>query len=156
MRTAFDPEDPSFQYRLEARAEYADYMNEHAFGWGIGSAGYWGNRFNGEDNVMKGTDGGYVQLQAEIGIVGLVFYWVYYLFILGMTFLMLFRLKDMDLYPKILALCCGILGLLAANYGNSVIYQLPSNLIVSMSLAYIWIARKWAKGESLPEFQSQF
>jgi hypothetical protein len=156
MRTAFDPEDPSFQYRLEARAQYEDYMTEHAFGWGIGTAGYWGNRFNGEDNVMKGTDGGYVQLQAEIGIVGLVFYWVYYSFILGMTFLMLFRLKDMELYPKILALCCGVLGLLAANYGNSVIYQLPSNLIVSISLAYIWIARKWAKGETLPMFQSQF
>lgn len=156
MRTAFDPNDPSFQYRLEAREEYEDYMNEHAFGWGIGTAGYWGNRFNGEDNVMKGTDGGYVQLQAEVGIVGLTFYWLYYLFLLGMTFLMLFRLKDMELYPKILALCCGIMGLLAANYGNSVIYQLPSNLIVSVSLAYIWIARKWAKGEAFPAFQSKF
>ncbi|BDS15591.1 O-antigen ligase family protein [Aureispira anguillae] len=156
MRTAFDPNDPSFQYRLEARAHYQEYMNKHAFGWGIGTAGYWGNRFNGEDNVMKGTDGGYVQLQAEIGIVGLYFYWFYYLFILGMTFLMLFKLRDMELYPQVLALCCGIMGLLAANYGNSVIYQLPSNLTVSMSLAYIWIARKWALGEQLPPFASQF
>lgn len=156
MRTAFDPNDPSFQYRLEARAHYQEYMDEHAFGWGIGTAGYWGNRFNGEDNVMTGTDGGYVQLQAEVGIVGLYFYWAYYLFILGMTFLMLFKLRDMELYPKVLALCCGILGLLAANYGNSVIYQLPSNLTISMSLAYIWIARKWAKGETLPKFESRF
>ncbi|MFT5647777.1 MAG: hypothetical protein ACI976_002472 [Aureispira sp.] len=156
MRTAFDPNDPSFQYRLEARAHYQEYMDEHAFGWGIGTAGYWGNRFNGEDNVMTGTDGGYVQLQAEVGIIGLYFYWAYYLFILGMTFFMLFKLKDMELYPKVLALCCGILGLLAANYGNSVIYQLPSNLTISMSLAYIWIARKWAKGETLPKFESRF
>lgn len=156
MRTAFDPNDPSFQYRLEARAHYQEYMDEHAFGWGIGTAGYWGNRFNGENNVMTGTDGGYVQLQAEVGIVGLYFYWAYYLFILGMTFLMLFKLRDMELYPKVLALCCGILGLLAANYGNSVIYQLPSNLTISMSLAYIWIARKWAKGETLPKFESRF
>lgn len=156
MRTAFDPNDPSFQYRLEARAHYQEYMDEHAFGWGIGTAGYWGNRFNGEDNVMKGTDGGYVQLQAEVGIMGLYFYWAYYLFILGVTFMMLFKLKDTVLYPKVLALCCGILGLLAANYGNSVIYQLPSNVTISMSLAYIWIARKWAKGETLPKFESRF
>ncbi|CAA6816528.1 MAG: O-antigen ligase domain-containing protein [uncultured Aureispira sp.] len=156
MRTAFDTNDPSYQYRLEARAHYQEYMDEHAFGWGIGTAGYWGNRFNGEDNVMKGTDGGYVQLQAEVGIMGLYFYWAYYLFLLGSTFFMLLKLKDSELYPKVLALCCGILGLLAANYGNSVIYQLPSNLTISMSLAYIWIARKWAKGEALPKFQSNF
>lgn len=156
MRTAFDPNDPSFQYRLEARAHYQEYMEKHPFGWGIGTAGYWGNRFNGDNNVMTGTDGGYVQLQAEVGIVGLYFYWVYYSFILGMTFFMLFKLKDMELYPKVLALCCGILGLLAANYGNSVIYQLPSNLTISMSLAYIWIARKWAIGETLPKFESRF
>lgn len=156
MRTAFDPNDPSFQYRLEARAHYQEYMNKHAFGWGIGTAGYWGNRFNGDNNVMKGTDGGYVQLQAEIGIVGLYFYWIYYITILGATFWMLYKLEDMVLYPKVLALCCGILGLLAANYGNSVIYQLPSNITVSMSLAYIWLARKWALGEKFPKFVSQF
>lgn len=156
MRTAFNPDDPSFQYRLEARAHYEEYMNKHAFGWGIGTAGYWGNRFNGDDNVMTGTDGGYVQIQAEVGIVGLYFYWFYYLFVLGMTFWMLFKLKDMELYPKVLALCCGIIGLLVANYGNSVIYQLPSNLIISMSLAYVWIARKWAQGETFPVFKSQF
>ncbi|BDS15546.1 O-antigen ligase family protein [Aureispira anguillae] len=156
MRTAFDPNDPSFQYRMEARAHYQEYMNKHAFGWGIGTAGYWGNRFNGEDNVMTGTDGGYVQLQAEIGIVGLYFYWFYYSFILGATFWMLLKLKDSELYPKVLALCCGIMGLLAANYGNSVIYQLPSNLTISMSLVYIWMARSWALGEDLPKFESKF
>jgi len=156
MRTAFNPDDPSFQYRMEARAHYEEYLNKYAFGWGIGTAGYWGNRFNGENNIMTGTDGGYVQIQAEVGIVGLVFYWIYYGVILGMTFLMLWKCRDDDLYPKVLALCCGIMGLLVANYGNSVIYQLPSNIIVSMSLAYIWMARKWAKGASFPVFKSNF
>jgi hypothetical protein len=156
MRTAFNPDNPSFKYRLAARAHYQEYMEKHPFGWGIGTAGYWGNRFNGDNNVMTGTDGGYVQLQAEVGTVGLYFYWLYYAIILGMTFLMLFNLQDMVLYPKVLALCCGIMGLLAANYGNSVIYQLPSNLIINMSLAYIWIARKWAKGETFPKFEPRF
>ncbi|MCP4438416.1 MAG: hypothetical protein GY810_05680 [Aureispira sp.] len=156
MRTAFNPDDPSFQYRLEARAHYAEYMNKHAFGWGIGSAGYWGNRFNGDDNIMKGTDGGYVQLQAEIGYIGLYFYWVYFLFVLGSTFWMLLSLQDSILYPKILALCCGVIGLLLANYGNSVIYQLPSNITISMSLAYIWMSKIWVKGQSFPKFKSKF
>ena len=131
-------------------------MNKHAFGWGIGTAGYWGNRFNGENNYMTGTDGGYVQLQAEVGKVGLYFYWFYYAYVLGMTFWMLLKLKDSELYPKVLALCCGIIGLLGANYGNSVIYQLPSNLIISMSLTYVWMARHWGKGKEFPVFISFF
>lgn len=156
MRTAFNPDDPSFQYRLAAREHYASYMNKHAFGWGIGSAGYWGNRFNGDENVMKGTDGGYVQLQAEIGYMGLYFYWAYYAFILGMTFWLLLRLEKCLIYYQVLALCCGVIGLLLANYGNSVIYQLPSNITISMSLAYIWMARKWIKGEKFQPFVSRF
>jgi len=156
MRTAFNPDDPSFQYRLEARAHYEEYLNKHAFGWGIGTAGYWGNRFNGDNNYMTGTDGGYVQLQAEVGRVGLYFYWFYYAYILGMTFWMLLKLKDSELYPKVLALSCGIIGLLVANYGNSVIYQLPSNLIISMSLTYIWMARHWGDGKVFPVFKSHF
>jgi hypothetical protein len=86
MRTAFDKNDPSYQYRLEARRHYQDYMDKHLFGWGIGSAGYWGNRFLGEENHMKGTDGGYVQLHAEIGRAGLIFYWFYYAFIPSLLF----------------------------------------------------------------------
>lgn len=156
MRTAFNPDDPSFQYRMEARAHYEAYLSKYAFGWGIGTAGYWGNRFNGENNIMTGTDGGYVQIQAEVGIVGLCFYWCYYGIILGMTFLMLWQCRDDYLYPRVLALCCGIMGLLVANYGNSVIYQLPSNIIVSMSLAYIWMARRWERGEVFPAFKSNF
>jgi hypothetical protein len=156
MRTAFDKNDPSYQYRLEARRHYQDYMDKHLFGWGIGSAGYWGNRFLGEENHMKGTDGGYVQLHAEIGRAGLIFYWFYYAFVLGFTFWMLLKVKTSLLYYKILALCCGVVGLLAANYGNSVIYQLPSNLIVSISLAYMWLARTWFKGKEFPAFKSNF
>jgi len=156
MRTAFDPDDPSLQYRLEARAHYKDYMEKHFFGWGVGTAGYWGNRFNGDDNVMKGTDGGYVQIQAEVGFGGLLFYWFYYGFVLGMTFLMLIQMPYNDLYPKILALSCGVIGLLLANYGNSVTFQLPSNLTVSISLAYIWMARHWVAGKDYPVFESRF
>ncbi len=156
MRTAFDKNDASYQYRMDARAHYAEYMNKHTFGWGVGSAGYWGNRFNGEDNVMKGTDGGYVQLQAEVGFGGLIIYWAYYAFVLSLTFWLLIKMKTSDLYYKVLALSCGVVGLLAANYGNSVIYQLPSNLIVSISLAYMWLARTWSKGEKFPEFKSHF
>ena len=157
MRTAFNPDDPSFQYRMEARAAYEEYLNKHTFGWGIGTAGYWGNRFNGDDNYMTGTDGGYVQLQAEIGIVGLCFYWNYYAYVLGMTFWMLFKLDvEHELYPKVLALCCGIMGLLVANYGNSVIYQLPSNITVSVSLAYIWMSRTWIAGGEFPPFKGNF
>jgi hypothetical protein len=156
MRTAFDKNDPSYQYRLEARRHYQDYMDKHLFGWGIGSAGYWGNRFLGEENYMKGTDGGYVQLHAEIGRAGLIFYWFYYSFVLGLTFWMLLKSKTSLLYYKILALSCGVIGLLAANYGNSVIYQMPSNLLVSISLAYMWLARTWMKGQEFPKFQSNF
>lgn len=156
MRTAFDKNDPSYQYRLEARRHYQDYMDKHWFGWGIGSAGYWGNRFLGEENYMKGTDGGYVQLHAEVGRAGLIFYWSYYIFVLGLTFWMLLKTTPSLLYYKILSLCCGVIGLLAANYGNSVIYQLPSNIIVSMSIAYMWLARTWFKGKEFPKFKSSF
>lgn len=152
MRTAFDPEDASFQYRMEARAGYEAYLNAHFWGWGLGSAGYWGARFSGDENVMGGTDGGYVQIQAETGMGGLLIYAVVMGLIALIIMVAIWRMRDMQLRAATLGQWASLLGLLVANYGNSVIFQPPTNLVVSMSIAFMFLAIKWEKGEKLPAF----
>jgi hypothetical protein len=46
LRTALNPNDASFQVRLENQKKLKLYLNAHPFGGGIGSAGYWGQRFS--------------------------------------------------------------------------------------------------------------
>jgi O-antigen ligase len=138
MRSAFNSEDASFQYRLKARESYADYLNEKPFGWGLGSAGYWGQRFSGDENTMGGTDGGYVMIHAETGIIGLVLYSSFLFFIMSYALVKLVKMKNSPNRIYLLSLWCSLLGLIIANYGNSVIFQLPESIFVPISFALMW------------------
>lgn len=152
MRTAFNPDDASFQYRLKAREGYADYLSAKPFGWGLGTAGYWGARFLGDKNVMGGTDGGYVQIQAETGIVGIYFYLFLYLGYILRALYIVFKMPDNKYRGHILALASGIAGLLVANYGNSVTFQFPSSIAVAFSMLFIELNIRWYKKIPTPNF----
>jgi len=75
MRSAFNSEDASLNVRKENRQLFADYLKTRPFGGGIGSSGNWGLRFTPNTFLAQtATDGWYIQLWAEQGIVGLSFY----------------------------------------------------------------------------------
>jgi len=143
MRTAFTPEDDaSFQVRIKNQAIFEDYLKTRPFGGGVGHAGERAKAYTGETFLSNvATDSWFVLIWAECGIVGLFLY----MFILGWiigkgTYICMFQIKNRELWVKSTALLCGFFGIVVASYGNTVLGQFPTGLLVYASMAYIFMA----------------
>lgn len=151
MRTAFRPTDnASLQVRLQTKAILKDYLADKPFGGGIGSAGNWGKRFSPQGFLANiATDSWYVQIWAEQGIVGLVLHLImmFYIVLKG-SFYVMARLKDPELKYIVSALVAGMVGLMGASYGNGVFGQMPSGIMVYMSMAFIFMS-PWLDDEMI-------
>ena len=55
------------------------------------------------------------------------------------------KLKDVWLKGQITALTCGMAGIMAASYGNSVFGQFPTGILMYISMAFIFMSPKWDK-----------
>ena len=143
MRSAFTPDDDaSFQVRLKNQAIFESYLKTRPFGGGLGHAGSRAITYTGETFLSSvATDSWFVLIWAECGIVGLYIH----LFVLGFftgkgLYIAMFQIKNKDLEIKITALLCGVFGILVASYGNAVLGQFPTGLLVYMSMAYVFMA----------------
>jgi len=143
MRTAFKPEeDASYLVRLENRRILAGYLSTKPFGGGIGSAGDWGKRFSPQGFLAQiATDSWYVQIWAEQGIIGLILH----LFILSYillkgSYLIMFKMKDPELRGILSALMAGFVGIMGASYGNGVLGQMPTGMLIYLSWIFIFMA----------------
>lgn len=142
LRSAFNLNDASLQVRLENQRSLADYLRTRPMGGGVGSAGYWGQRYTpGSFLAETPTDSWYVRIWAEQGIIGLLLY-------LGIVLALLFKgihlmrhgVADPWLKESTLILLCGYFGVLLASYSNSIIGQSPTAPIIQFSLAFIFLA----------------
>jgi len=143
MRSAFTPDDDaSFQIRLKNQAIFESYLKTRPFGGGIGTAGSRAIAYTGETFLSSvATDSWFVLIWAECGIIGLYLH----LFVLGYftgkgLYICMFQIKNKDLEVKIAALLCGVFGILVASYGNAVLGQFPTGLLVYASMAYVFLA----------------
>lgn len=137
MRTAFNPNDPSLQVRLENQKKLKVYLSTRPFGGGIGHAGakakaYLPNAFL--SNIA--TDSWYVLIWAEQGIVGLALHLfiLFYILIKG-SYKIMFRIRDPILKMKMAALASGMFGVMVASYGNAVLGTMPTSLLIYTSMA---------------------
>lgn len=142
MRTALDPNDASLQVRLSNRVIIRDYLKDKPFGGGIGTSGSWGERFS-PGTVLAETpnDGWYVRVRAETGVVGLYLHVGILLFIGIAGLRKAMKVKDDKLRQKLLALFAGYVGIAAASYGNPLLGQIPTGIILYMSWAYMFLAQ---------------
>lgn len=149
MRTAFDKDNASMNVRSENRKIFADYLKTRPFGGGIGSAGNWGLRFSpGTLLAETATDGFYIQIWAEQGIVGLSFYLLMIFYIVfKASFLIFFRLKKPEYKYKAMAFTCGMYGLIVSSYTASSLGQLPNIIIVFVSMVLISLMPEWENQE---------
>jgi hypothetical protein len=150
MRSAFNNEDASLNVRKENRKLFADYLKTRPFGGGIGSSGNWGLRFSPNTFLAQtATDGWYVQLWAEQGIVGFMFYllMIFYFF-LKSIFLIFFRLKKPENIHKAIAFVAGMSGLMVTSYSASSLGQMPNTILVMASIALISLMPQWEKQEA--------
>jgi hypothetical protein len=144
MRTAFNPNDPSLLVRLENQNKLRIYLADKPFGGGIGASASWGKRFTPEAYLSTvATDSWYVMIWVEQGMIGLGLHLMILFYILGRgAYISMFRVRDPVLQGKLFALNSGILGIMAASYGNGVIGQIPTALLIYSSMAFLFIAKR--------------
>lgn len=150
MRSGFDENNPSMNLRNMNRKIFAEYLATRPFGGGVGSAGNWGLRFSpGTLLAETATDGWYIQIWAEQGVVGLVVYLCMMLyFTIKSSFLIFFRLKKPEYKYKAIGFTCGMVGLMVSSYTAASLGQMPNTVIVFASMALISIMPDWEKEEA--------
>lgn len=139
MRTAFDPNDASLQVRLANQKILKEYLSTRPFGGGIGHGGVKAQRFLPNAYLSQiPTDSWYVLIWAEQGIVGLLLHILILLYILFKScYKIMFRIRDPQLQLLMSALASGMFGVMIASYGNAVLGQMPTNILIYISMAVL-------------------
>ncbi|WP_417876571.1 O-antigen ligase family protein [Winogradskyella sediminis] len=142
MRTAFDPNEASLQVRLANQRKLKGYLATRPFGGGLGATGNWGQRFTPQSFLANtATDSWYVMIWADTGVVGLVYYlfMLFFILITGARNVM-FKIKDKNLKIQITAITCGMAGIMMASYGNGVFGQMPTGILMYVTMVFMFIA----------------
>ncbi len=144
MRTAFDPNEASLQVRLANQNKLKGYLASRPMGGGVGATGNWGQRFTPHTFLANtATDSWYVMIWSDTGAIGLTYYLIMLFFILGTgAYNVMYKLKDDWLKAKIAALTCGMAGIMMASYGNGVFGQMPTGMLMYVSMVFMFIAPK--------------
>ncbi|GAB3295209.1 O-antigen ligase family protein [Hymenobacter humi] len=140
MRSALDPNDPSLNVRLKNQAVLRDYLATRPFGGGVGVMGMWGKTYNADKFLSTvAPDSYFVKVWGQYGIVGFIIWFGFMLFILGKCMGIVWRIRDPVLRQKLLALTAGYAGLLMCSYGNEIMNQVPSSLILYTSWVFVFL-----------------
>lgn len=146
LRTALNPEDPSLNVRFITQQKLKAYMSSRPFGGGLGVIGYNGAIYNSDKYLSTiQPDSYFVKLWAMYGVVGLTIWICIMMFILGKCCGIVWRLEDPVLKTKIIALTAGYAGVLICSYGNEVINNMPTSIVIYFSWVFIFISPKLEK-----------
>ena len=145
MRTAFDPNDASLQVRLENQKKLKVYLASRPFGGGIGLGGVKAKKYLPNAYLSQiATDSWYVLVWVEQGIVGLLLHlFLLFYVITKSSFRIMFRIRDPVLKIKMAALTAGMFGVMVASYGNAVLGQMPTSILIYISMAVILNSEKY-------------
>jgi hypothetical protein len=149
MRSAFDSNDASLQVRLENQRILKTYMASRPFGGGIGHGGVKAQKYLPSAYLSQiPTDSGYVLIWVEQGIVGLILHLLILFYVVGKaSYKIMFRIRDPNVKLKMAALVSGMLGIMVANYGNAVLYQMPTSILFYISMALVMKMEEFDKPE---------
>ena len=150
MRTAFDPNDASLQVRLENQRRLKVYLASRPFGGGIGLGGVKAQKYLPNAFLSQvATDSWYVLIWVEQGIVGLLLHLfiLFYTLIKGSYFIV-FRIRDPILKIKMAALASGMFGIMVASYGNAVLGQMPTSMLIYTSMALLMNTKVFDSAEA--------
>jgi O-antigen ligase len=138
LRTALNPDDPSLQVRIANQKRLAIYLENHFLGGGVGSAGYWGQRFSPNTFLANlALDSWYVRIAAEYGYTGLIIYLILISLILYHAYKGINRKQEDSMKNERMALFAGLCGVLVASYTNQVFGQLPTAILVYISIVFL-------------------
>ena len=139
MRTAFDPNDASLQVRLDNQKILKNYLASRPFGGGIGHGGTKAQKYLPHAFLSSvATDSWYVLIWVEQGIVGLLLHLAILFYVMiKASLIVMFKIKDPFLKYKLSALVAGMAGIMVASYGNAVLGQMPTALLIYATMAII-------------------
>lgn len=142
LRSAFDPNDASLQTRVNNQKILKAYLASRPFGGGIGSSGAWGQRFSPNSFLANvPTDSWYVVIWAEQGIVGLFLHLgILFTVLIRSSYIIMFRIRDPLVKGQMQAMASGIFGIMGASYGNAVLGQMPTGIIIYISMSFLFMA----------------
>ena len=139
MRTAFDPNDASFQVRLENQRKLSVYLASRPFGGGIGLGGVKAQKYKPSAFLSQvATDSWFVLVWVEQGVIGLLLHLfiLFYVLIKG-CYIIMFRIRDPILTIKMGALASGMFGIMVASYGNAILGGMPTAMLIYTSMALL-------------------
>ncbi len=140
MRSALDPNDPSLQVRLKNQETLRDYLASRPLGGGMGVMGHWGEIYNPDKFLAKiAPDSYYVKVWGQYGIIGFLIWFGFMLYLLGKCMGIVWRIRDPVLRQKLLALTAGFAGILMCSYGNEIMNQMPSSIILYTSWVFVFL-----------------
>jgi len=144
LRTSLDPQDASLQVRFKNQEILRDYMATRPFGGGVGVIGAWGEIYNPDKFLSTvAPDSYFVKVWAMYGIVGFIIWFGIVMYITGKCCGIVWNIKDPKLRQMLMALTCGTVGIIFASYGNEVINQMPSSVIVYLSWVFVFLGPKF-------------
>lgn len=154
MRTSLDPNDPSLLVRVRNQAKLRDYLAPRPFGGGVGSIGMWGEKYNGGTYLATiAPDSYFVKVWAMYGIVGFLIWFGMMLYILGKSCGIVWRIRNPLLRQKLLALTAGYTGILMGSFGNEVMNQMPSAMILYVGWVFVFLGPQLDDARELPPAQ---
>jgi O-antigen ligase len=144
LRTATDPNDPSFRVRITNQHTLSNSLATKPFGTGVGTIGMWGVTYNKHIYTSQiPPDSYFVKIWAMYGIVGFILWFGIMLYILGKSAGLIWNTRDHALRNQLCALAAGFAGNLVCSYGNEVMNTMPSSAILYVSWAFIWMSTRW-------------
>jgi len=152
MRSALNPNDASLNLRFYNQQRLAAHLKHYPFGGGIGSIGY-----ASRDASKKAPfaniepDSYWVKIWANYGIVGLIIWFSIMMYIVGKCSGIIWNIKNQRLKFKLTALTAGATGIFLCSYGNEVMNNVPSSIILYISWAFIFLGPKLDKEAQIAE-----
>lgn len=152
-RSAFNTNDPSFQVRLENQAKLRKLMADKPFGAGLGHGGGKAKTFAPNAPLSQiPTDSWFVMIWVETGVVGILLHIGILLYILAHgAWLVVFKLRNIQLRGFTAALTAGISGIVVMAYANEILGQIPTGAILYMCMGFIFIAPRFDRELSRKE-----
>ncbi len=146
MRTALDPSNPSLTVRLQNQVTFGNYLANKPFGGGVGTAGFWGARFNPNSLMANtATDSWFVKIWAETGLIGLAIHVSFLGFVLGKGGHLCMSMRDPQKKYYAMGLYASIVGVVFSSYGNQVFGQMPTGMIMNMAIPFLFMIPEWTK-----------
>ncbi|MFT3904325.1 MAG: O-antigen ligase family protein [Niabella sp.] len=149
LRSSVDPNDASLNVRFINQKKLAEYMKSKPFGGGLGVIGAFGHKYNPDKYLSTiEPDSYWVKLWAMYGVVGFTLWFCMIMYLLGKCTGIIWRIKNTALRTVLIGLLSGNIGLFLCSYGNEVMNDMPSLLIIYLSFAAILVSPKLDKEHS--------